>query len=249
MIAQDILAAAVAHAKECAYATPPRESCGLVVRAGKKARYLPCQNLADQNPSPSTDDFAIGKADWQAARASGEIVMVVHSHFRCGPQPSPADVSGCETSGLPWLIVTPSGAHHYFEPCGAVVPLLGRPYVYGVHDCATLVRDWLAINHNIRIEIMPSEDGWWLTGANLLVEHVQAQGFRRVALDSLQLGDVLFIQAEGPCPHHCAIWLGNGHILHHLRDRVSREDVYGDHWRTRTRSAWRHQDLEALCAP
>lgn len=233
-----ILKAAIAHAKECAALRPPRESCGVAVRIDGTLRYWPCNNIAD--PVEQAEDAVFDPDDLAAARQAGTVELVIHSHIRRGPEPSPADVSICEQGKVPWLIVTPSGKWHLFAPCGATVPLAGRRYVYGIHDCATLVRDWYAIYRDVRIEIMPTEPGWWLKGKNYLAEHIEAQGFRRVALDALQPGDVLLLQIECDIAHHCAIWLGNGRIFHHLRNRVSREDLYGTHWQQRTRSAWRH---------
>lgn len=237
---QSVIDSAVAHARESALAPQARESCGVVVRSGGVETYWPCRNVSIWN-----DEFTAAEEDIAAARAAGEVVALVHSHYLRGPEPGPADIDACERGAIPWVIVTPSGRWCCYHPCGARSELLGRPYVYAIHDCATLMRDYYLQRHGVQIEIEASEYGWWLRGENLLLERVQAQGFFEVPLDQLHAGDLLFLQTDAPVPHHCAIWLGNGRILHHPEKALSCESFYGTHWRNRTRHAFRHPGVSA----
>lgn len=226
---QTIIDAAVAHANE----EIPRESCGLVVGG----RYIKCRNIAEH-----IKDFEIHPDDSADAEDAGEIEWVVHSHVTTGARPSLADRDRCEASKRPWLIVTPAGKFRTLEPCGFVADIYNRDYSYGVHNCATLVRDWFARERGLTFDFESGRDRWWMdVSRNDMLEGLQRLGFVRVPLDALQAGDVLAMALESPVPHHLAVWLGNGQILHHLRGRKSAAEFYHQHWRDRTCSAWRYE--------
>lgn len=206
----------------------PRESCGLlVVRKGREV-YRPCRNIAE-----GTDQFAIHPDDYEAADAEGEIVGVVHSHPYTPPEPSQADLVGCEASGLRWHIVNvPTGAWHSFVPSGYVAPLVGRVFSHGVLDCYACIRDWYAQERGITLPDFDRRDGWWERGENLYLDNFGKAGFE--ACNELHVGAVLLLQVASPVPNHAAIYLGDDMILHHVQGRLSSRDIWGGYWRKHT---------------
>lgn len=215
----------------------PRESCGLVVVWKGRERYIPCRNIAEKN-----EHFVMHPEDYAAAEDSGEIVMVVHSHPNIAPLPSPADLVGCEKSGLPWLIVNwPTGAVHDFSPSGYKAPLVGRQFSHGILDCYSLIQDYYAEEIGIALPDFERPDEWWLNGMNLYLEGFAKAGFVRV--DEPQKHDGLLMQVGSQVPNHAAVFLGDGRILHHQMGRLSSKDIYGGWYRKVVTHVLRHRSL------
>lgn len=216
----------------------PRECCGLLVRVEGVDKYLPCRNLS----SSPHQQFVLSPEDWASAEDMGEIICVVHSHPFASVLASEADRVSCEASGLPWLIVNPqTGEYSRIEPCGYVAELLGRPFVYGVHDCYSLVLDYYQQELSVILKHYPRDDqfGWWREGQNLYMDRFGASGF--VSVEEPVKGDVILMQIESPVPNHLAIYLGDNVMMHHLVNQLSRRDVYGGYWQKHTVKYLRYQ--------
>lgn len=226
------IAAIQQHAEACY----PRESCGFVIVHKGREKYLPCENRSTEDA-----EFELSADDWMRAEDMGEISHIVHSHPNTPPEPSDADKVGIEASGVPWLIVNwPTGLWKIHGPTGYVAPLVGREYVYGVFDCFTLARDWYERERGIKLDI-PTQ--WWKEGDTALIQHFREAGFSEVSGD-LQPGDgLLFDISGGP---HCAVYLGDDLILHHVRGRLSSRDVYGPIWQQHLIKHLRYTAPEAV---
>lgn len=216
----------------------PRESCGVVVVLRGKPRYLPCRNIAGDD-----SHFTLHPADWAAAEELGTPVLIVHSHPNLPPQPSQADLTMCEQTGLPWLIVNwPTGAIHQFAPSGWKAPLVGREFSHGVLDCLTLIQDYYRETLGTALPQYHRADGWWAKGQNLYLDLHRDCGFE-IADDAPRAHDVLLMMVGARVPNHGAIWLGDGTILHHQMGRLSSRDVYGGWYRKVTTHTLRHRSL------
>ncbi len=226
------------HAALCA----PRECCGLAIERDGQLSYVPARNRA-----PAQSEFEIDPADWAAAEDLGTVVGICHSHVGLPPTPSMADHVMCRRTGMPWLIVSwPTRAVHVLRPNDALpAPLVGRPFVHGVLDCYSLIRDYYQQMGHLLPDFERTFE-WWLNGGDLYRDGISPAGFVRVFgsefdLAALKPHDVLLMQVASPVPNHGAIYLGDGRILHHVQGQLSREAPYGGYWRRATTQVIRHR--------
>ena len=213
---------ALVHAKD----QDPKEAVGLLLNIRGRHKYYPCQNLA----ITSHQEFILNPEDYVKADNLGEITAVVHSHPTTPPTPSQADRISCEHSKLPWHIVNPkTGEWGECIPEGYVPELLGRPWVWGVTDCWSLVVDWYAQEKGIKLKdyarnMTPQE----FLENPLFEDYAWRTGFRELrAEEKLEAGDVLLMSIMHPTLNHVAIFLGDM-VLHHLADRLSCREPYSE---------------------
>jgi len=211
---------ALVHAKE----QDPKESCGLLLEIKGKEKYFPCKNLSTY----SQQCFIIDPNDYVKAEESGNILAVIHSHPVTPPTASQADKISCEDSKLPWHIVNPKTEQWgYYEPSGYKPKLIGRPWVWGITDCWSLVRDWYKEERNIILRDWdrPTTPEQFLKNP-LFESCAWRTGFRELRKDEKLLnGDVLLMSILSPTLNHVAIFL-DGDVLHHLADRISCKEPY-----------------------
>ena len=217
---------ALAHAKD----QDPKEACGLLLNIRGKEKYFPCRNLS----MTSHQCFIIDPEDYVRGSNLGDITGIVHSHPVTPAIASQADKISCEQSNLPWHIVNPKTEQWgYYEPCGYKPPLIGRPWVWNVTDCLSLVTDWYLKEKGIELikatrPLTPEEfeenpeskvDGDF---NNYLIK----VGFRLLAPnEKLENGDVLLMGILNKGLNHVGIFI-DGDILHHLTDRLSCREPY-----------------------
>lgn len=221
----------------------PFEACGLIVDIGLDRVFIPCRN----NASKPEYHFIMDPRDYLAAKNQGAIAAVVHSHPDAYPYPSEADTVHCNRSALPWFIIgvqqgVADPQMHGFLPTTAITPLEGRPFVHGVQDCYQLVRDYYASELGVALTDYHREDGWWESGqVSLYEENFEREGFLKVSLDTIEVGDMIVMQVRAPVPNHAAVYVGNEMILHHPYGRLSTKELYTPFWQKLTVHVRRHR--------
>lgn len=221
----------LAHAQAAA----PDECCGLVIAAADGELYQPLTNSATE-----ADTFDIDPADWIAAEEQGEIVAVVHSHPTGPAVLSTADRLAQRATAVPWWLVANEQLHKFCN----VPPLLARQFDHGTTDCLTLILDAYHLS-GLELGNYAREDDWWDTEQDLYLENLPTAGFEQLGAECApQLGDLVLICLGGVKACHGAIYLGDGYLLHHPINRLSKRDLYGGYWQHQTHSIWRHKQWQ-----
>jgi proteasome lid subunit RPN8/RPN11 len=225
----------------------PKESCGLIVVIKGKERYLPCANVADD----PTRNFVIHHEDSAKAEDLGDILALVHSHPDATVAMSPADRVQCAGGVIPWVVVTTrvseitgkveSGEMKRYEPDGYKAPLVGRPFVHGILDCYSLVRDYYDQELHIALPDFERKDNWWNEGQDLYMEHFAEAGCAPIK-GAMKVGDIILMQVRAPKTNHAAVYIGDSTMLHHMYNRLSTREIYGGYYQEITRLVVRHKD-------
>ena len=108
-----------------------------------------------------------------------------------------------------------------------------------VADCYSLVRDFYRLDLGVVLPDFPRDRAWWLEGPSMFTEErLRKTGFRRVGVDELKAGDSVTFTINSKIINHCGVYIGEGLLLHHLWNRLSRREPLGP-WRKCAGSGWR----------
>lgn len=212
----------------------PQEMCGAIADIHDKGRrFFAIDNIAE-NPE---ETFEMNPKGWQALAADGEIVAVVHSHPNGEPFLSGADRQMQIQTGLPWILAV-GGRLKQFRCCPH---LRGRVFEYGKADCGALIRDAFML---MGVDLPDHKRGDIDDDAEheYLRKHFERVGFVRVS-DGLRGGDVI-LTSYGGHANHAALYLGDGQILHHAYNQLSRREPFNQWWSERVHSVWRLPEFE-----
>ncbi len=216
--------------KQLAAQTPEQEACGFVLPDGSV--------VAVKNSSPNpAEQFRI-EANIVAQHA--DAVGCWHSHLVLDGF-SVLDQIGIAADGaMPWAVYTL--ATDRFCECDplAQAPYVGRPYVWGVWDCYSLVADWLAREQQIVLpEWERGQWGEWNTPGFRPFDEEWPKFCKRVS-DPMP-GDILLFNVGDHAGHtdHVGVMVGTRDFLHHPANKQSRQSRLGGHWLRRLNCAVR----------
>lgn len=221
----------------------PEECCGFILETEGEVTFYKASNISETPQS----SFAIDPRDYSKAEDSGNIIAIVHSHCNSNANPSEADKVSCESSQLPWLIVSyPSKDNKILQPTGLEWPYEKRPFFHGVLDCYSLVRDYYKRELDIDLPNYFRQDNWWHKDKNMYMDNAKDAGFEIIPTTSgpPKLHDLIVIQTGAEVPSHGAVYLGDGIMLHHMAGRKSCRAPYGGYWKKNTWAYLRHKELK-----
>tara|TARA_R100000329_G_scaffold96341_1_gene79942 strand:+ start:225 stop:929 length:705 start_codon:yes stop_codon:yes gene_type:complete len=226
---------AAAYAVECL----PKESCGLLAIIQGKETFWPCENLSE-----APDEYFVMDPDsWADCEDQGELIGIVHSHTFGSALPSEADKASCEHLGLPFYIYSVEHKDwHSFKPNGYKSGLFGRTWIWGKHDCWSLITDWFLENKNIKIDYTKRPTTLKEFLKNPLFEKtLPTLGFNEIEnKDNIQEGDVLLMADEKGNLAHVALYIGNQTIFHHCIKQLSCREIYDLRYIQATKKVFRY---------
>lgn len=202
----------------------PNEMCGVCTQDD----FIQLKN-ASENPLTS---FSFDPVEYAAVVS--QVTAIVHSHTKDIYKldifdlrtPSPKDWHSQRTSGKPWLIVGTEG-QNVSEPIQLPrtpsAEYLGRPFIWYVNDCYTLVQDYYRFEFGIILPPHPHKFDWTAGGLfeDMVDDYVAEIGLERVPVDRERVnGDIVVLSRMGMSNNHLGIF-HDGKILH--QDEVSVE--------------------------
>lgn len=224
--------------------TYPEECCGLVVMDGRKQIVIETENV---HPDDRSQFFKIdSKVYLDCLEKYDSIACLYHSHPNGPSYFTHDDVAISEVLETPILMMEwPKGTHITYNPrYNGEMPYLQRPFVLGVLDCYTLIRDYYKREFKIELPALQVTYKWWDEGENLYLDNISKFGNQiRYWEKEMKPGDVILFQMAAKVPEHGAIYVGNNKILHHPIGKLSRHSLFGTFYRDRLHSVWRHKDL------
>ena len=207
----------------------PNEMCGAIMKFSSGYEFWELENIA-KDPAKT---FEI---HWDFYDVADDLVQaIVHSHPNGEPFLSGADRQSQVATDLPWVLAV-NGQLKWFKP---IPHLRGREFVYGDADCCRLIQDayhlcGLDLPDCPRIDIDTD-----IKQQTLLRHFEQSDEFECV--HGLRAGDVILTQSGSNTPEHAMLYLGDGEMLHHAHEHLSRREPYHQYWQKCTHSVWRHK--------
>lgn len=234
--------AVLAAAKADARARYPQESCGFVA----SGQYISCENLAEK----PEQDFKINDQRFDNALIGGKLTAVIHSHPGGPIFPTGNDMQQQVATGVPWFIISlnDTAIGHVVGWGDALprAPVIGRPFVHGVFDCYSIIRDVYGLGRDalkeqgvewpfppIKLPEYPRDDNWWQAGGDLYSTNFAKAGFKPISITQVQPGDIFLIALGTPQTNpkkrlcHGGLLLTKNMLLHHLPGRDSRREPAG----------------------
>lgn len=123
--------------------------------------------------------------------------------------------------------------------------LIGRPFAWGVTDCAALLRQFYLDNYSIELTDYARPTYWDSNTIDIIRAIYEREGFTMIPRDEmkakdLRVGDIACVAVGSPVPNHFAIYVGDNTIVHHKANTFSSSELFRDFWRNQTSFYLRH---------
>lgn len=198
--------------KEHAKSVFPNEAVGAV----KAGVYVPLEN---KSPDPAVT-FIVDSNIFD----SDDVTEILHTHTDGSIRPSYDDMKSQIALGIPMGIMGMYGDMENDEYSFSKIyyignlraDYLGLPYIFGINDCYSLVRNWYYTHRNIELLDFPRRWEFW-KNENLLIDNAEKAGFKRISENEVEIGDVFFctFHGYGKNPVHMGVYVGDNMIAHH----------------------------------
>jgi proteasome lid subunit RPN8/RPN11 len=204
---------------ELAEANPNEEICGLLYYTFDSIEIFPCRNVSLEDKKYS---YEIDPQEYIRAVSLGKLCGVYHSHPDDDSLFSETDIEYAEEFALPiYVYGLKDKKFAEYIPSSYEINLEGLPFVWGLFDCFSIVRNYFRQKHKLFISDYDRDESFANSNSNIIIENMNREKFFIVENKDIQNDDVLLFKSNRIFPHHFGVFVGNSRILHHPLGRLS----------------------------
>ena len=234
--------------KEHALAERPKECCGIIFENLGEWGVHQCPNHSEK----PTGHFSIPALHYVHASSKGEIKAIYHSHNSENENFSENDKANSHNHKVTFLLYnTFKNSFFSYDPKRERTTQLNRKFTIGKSDCYTVIKD-----HYLKLGItLEGEnslgDEWHKKNPHLIQElfnlNENNPSLPIEELDKktpLKRHDVVVFEfKKGMGPNHVGVYLGNGTLHHHPRNKYPVIEKLQEHYLRKIYKIYRHKDL------
>lgn len=212
----------------------PNEAC---IGIDRKSRIKEIENI-----SPNPQQHFLANVDLTQFRT------LIHSHTASPPMPSEQDIkvdlilnATRHKTDLGIADLRNPENHikvYWYSTLNLLeADLLGRMYLNYVFDCYSLIRAYFWQEKKVYLKNFMRIDDWWKDApASIIVSNFEQAGFIKIKEEEAKEGDCCILRIGSNVENHCAVYFGNGEILHQLYNQkstitsIQRWRKYITHW-------------------
>jgi len=220
------------QAKKHAIKNKNEEVCGLIVSKDNNLLYIGARNISENKKN----NFAVDPNSYMYAASIGKIIACFHSHIK-NTSFSWTDINNSFKLNLPYYLYNPKqNIINYFSPSEYknYKKYLYLKFDYGKNDCFSLIRNFYKNELNIEMSD-PAEDRAtkYVPPENCLVwsREKYKEWANENCLADMDINDIselkkydilVFDGFNKGEPSHGMIYIGNGLVLHHPFNDISK---------------------------
>ena len=226
--------------KKHAHEVAPEECCGIVYIQDKNLLIKKCQNVTKESKN---EDFEIDDTDFIDCHNKGEIIGIYHSHPESAAF-SEEDIFRAEEICLPfYLYAIKEDKFAIYYPSEYLPSYIGRPFIFGVNDCYTLVREYYRREFQTGLGDYDADFDYASKEVSNFEINWEKEGFcLKTNYTDIKKGDVLVFKINKSFPQHIGVYLGKNEFLHHPLNSQSRIELLDGLWAKSLVGYLRHQN-------
>jgi len=224
----------------------PYESCGFIYvdKQTLKFEIFACKNTAKNK----VNSFSISPQEYLNCSYLGQIIACYHSHTNDNINFSEIDKENSNKYNIHYILYNLNKDYfNFYIPNTEKNHYIGRPFILGISDCFTLMKDYAQRERNVFLNF-PKYTAYPKDikeiGA-LYEKHFLENGF--VKLDKnvkLEKDDGIMMIFPAVCedyPTHAAAYLGDNMILHQPLNSFSCVNIYDNFYKKHTSYVLRYR--------
>lgn len=219
--------AIIDHAKTL----PNEEVCGFIYYTQDSVHAYPCTNVS---PEGTVRAFQIDPHEYIQVSQLGKIVGVYHSHPIGGaPGFSEEDLEVAREMCLPfYLYAVEQDKWSSYIPLSYTVNPVSLPFIWGQWDCLEVIRTHYRQTKGVYMTDYDRDESFQGATEDAITKHIADEGFYEVpGKGPIKVDDVLLFKTIGTAyPHHLGVFMGQGRVLHHPLNMLSRIDPLTGPW-------------------